>query len=880
MADDQLTPAERLAAYRAKRSTDRTPEPFGGDAISSPSPGGLFVVHLHAATRLHWDLRLEMEGVLRSWAVPKGPSADTSEKRLAVKVEDHPLEYGDFEGVIPAGNYGAGPVVMWDRGEWVPLEDPKAGLQSGKLLFELKGYKLRGRWTLIKIKKSEKDWLLIKERDSWAKPGPDDFPESSVLSGLTADDLKAGRTPADRLRTQLVALGAPRTRIDPGSIKLMHAETVEKAFTREGWVFELKLDGYRLLASRRTSDARLMTRSGRDYTDVFPEVAQAVRALPLDNLILDGEVVVLDPAGVPSFALLQRRGQLKRPIEIRRASLELPATYFVFDLLGFEDFDLRSLPLVERKKLLKGILPPLGPTRYLDHIETVGEAFMGKVTEKGLEGIVAKKEDSPYQPGRSDCWVKIKADKTGDFAVVGWTEPRGGRGGFGALHLADYVGGRLVYAGRVGSGFDEHQLAEYRKLLESLARRDPPVDGPVSPDGEPLPFETIPELRATTWCEPRIVVEVRYREWTPDGFLRHPTFLRFRDDKRVEDCERSRTDWHGHRGSPEPDEPPPEADGPSAPNPTSAAAATASPPAPPTRTVNISNPRKIFWPAEKYTKGDLIEYYRAAAPWILPYLRNRPLVLTRYPDGIDGKSFYQKDAPEFAPDWIRTVPIWSEDTQRDIRYFVCDDEDSLVYIANLGSILLHIWMSRVGSLELPDWCVIDLDPKEAPFQDVVTVAGTLHRICEQVGLPNYVKTTGKTGLHVMVPLGRQLTYEQSRTLGELLSRLVLREHASISTITRSINKRGEKVYFDYLQNRHGQLIVAPFSVRPLPGATVSMPLDWDEVNPELEQARFAFTIKTAIERMESMGRDPVRPVIEEKPELQQVLARLGAMMAG
>jgi bifunctional non-homologous end joining protein LigD len=874
MADDELTPAERLAAYRAKRSTDRTPEPFGGDAIPSTAAGGLFVVHLHAARQLHFDLRLEMDGVLRSWAVPKGPSADVTEKRLAVRVEDHPLEYGDFEGVIPAGNYGAGPVVMWDRGEWVPLEDPKAGIQSGKLLFELKGYKLRGRWTLIKIKKSEKDWLLIKERDGWAKPGPDAFPESSVLSGLTADDLRAGRTPADRLREQLVALGATRQRLDPASLRLMHAETSEKAFTKAGWVFELKLDGYRLLASRRGTDTRLMTRSGRDYTDVFPEVARAVRALPLENLILDGEVVVLDPAGIPSFALLQRRGQLKRAIEIRRASLELPATYFVFDLLGFEDFDLRSLPLVERKRLLKGILPPLGPTRYLDHIETVGEAFLGQVTVMGLEGIVAKKEDSPYHPGRSDCWLKIKADKTGDFAVVGWTEPRGMRGGFGALHLADYVGGRLVYAGRVGTGFDEQQLAEYRAMLEPLARADPPVDGPVSPDGEPLPFESIPELKTTTWCEPRIVVEVRYREWTPDGFLRHPTFIRLREDKRVEDCERSGADWHVP-GSPEPDEPA----GPEPPDAPAAAPPQPPAPAPPARTVNISNPHKIFWPAEKYTKGDLIEYYRAIAPWILPYLRNRPLVLTRYPDGIDGKSFYQKDAPEFAPDWIRTVSIWSEDTQRDIRYFVCDDEDSLVYIANLGSILLHIWASRASSLELPDWCVIDLDPKEAPFQDVVTVARTLHRICEDVGLPNYVKTTGKSGLHVLIPLGRQCTYEQSRTLGELLSRLVIREHGKIATIIRTINKRGEKVYFDYLQNRHGQLIVAPFSVRPLPGATVSMPLTWDEVNPDLEQARFSFTIRTAVARMESMGHDPVLPVIEEKPDLAGVLARLGPLLS-
>jgi bifunctional non-homologous end joining protein LigD len=295
------------------------------------------------------------------------------------------------------------------------------------------------------------------------------------------------------------------------------------------------------------------------------------------------------------------------------------------------------------------------------------------------------------------------------------------------------------------------------------------------------------------------------------------------------------------------------------------------------KTVNFSNPKKIYWPVEGYTKGDMIEYYRTVSPWLLPYLRNRPVVLTRFPDGIDGKSFYQKDAPEFAPEWMRTVPIWSEDTQRDIRYFVCDDVESILYVANMGSIPLHIWSSRVGSLELPDWCVIDLDPKEAPFSDVIRTALVLRRICEAAGLPSYVKTTGKTGLHILLPLGRQFTYAQSRTLGELLARLVLRELNDIATITRHVTRRGDKVYLDYLQNRHGQLIVAPFSVRPLPGASVSMPLKWDEVNDSLDPR--AFTIKTAIERMESLGADPVAPVLEERPDLVKVLEQLAMVLA-
>jgi bifunctional non-homologous end joining protein LigD len=362
--------------------------------------------------------------------------------------------------------------------------------------------------------------------------------------------------------------------------------------------------------------------------------------------------------------------------------------------------------------------------------------------------------------------------------------------------------------------------------------------------------------------EPLTVVEVRFREWTPDGLLRHSKFERLRTDKPPRDCVRELRAGEAPELSRHPER-----------------SEESTPPirvaeshVPAKRTINFSNLKKVYWPNERYTKGDLIEYYRAIAPWILPYLRNRPLVMTRYPDGIDGKSFYQKDAPEFAPEWIRTINIWSEDTQREIRYFVCDDEDSLKYIANLGSIPLHIWASRVGSLELPDWCVIDLDPKEAPFTDVIRTAQVLHQLCETIELPHYVKTTGKTGLHILLPLGRQCTYAQSRTLGELLARCVLRELGDVGTIVRHVTKRGDKVYLDYLQNRHGQTIVAPFSVRPLPGATVSMPLRWEEVSDGLDPKNF--TIKNGVERMEGLTTDPCIEVLEQNPDLQAILQRL------
>jgi bifunctional non-homologous end joining protein LigD len=863
---------DNLSTYRAKRSPDRTPEPFGGAARA---PGNLFVVHKHAARNLHFDLRLEMDGVLRSWAVPKGPSYDQAEKRLAVKVEDHPLEYGDFEGVIPAGNYGAGGVIVWDRGEWVPLEDWREGLEKGKLLFELKGYKILVKCTMVKIKKSDRDWLLIKERDAWmtAAGAPDDFNEDSVLSGLTVEEIKVGDSPGAQIRKALESEEkAVRSRVDPNAIEAMHCEPHDAAFTRDGWVFELKLDGYRLIAGKSNGEALLLTRNGNDYTSVFPEIARAVKALPFDECIIDGEVVCLDANGVPSFSRLQQRGRLSSSMEIGSAAVKLPATFYAFDLIAFDEFDLRPMPLLSRKELLAQVVPKLGALRYLDHIETEGDAFLEQVTAMGLEGIVAKKSDAPYRKGRSSQWLKIKAERSADFVIVGFTKPNGSRPHLGALQLADWVNGTLVYAGRVGTGFNDALLEELHGLLDPIVRKDPLCAGPVyGPDKDPLTSEQIPETTTTTWVESRYVCEVRYREFTPDGLLRHAAFLRLRTDKGPHECERQGLEaGSGAReaASAKTEE-------------ASVARASEDPPAPANKgpaqkNIAFSNLKKIFWPAEKYTKGQLIEYYRAAGKWLLPYLEDRPIVLTRYPDGIDGKSFYQKDAPVFVPEWIRTIPIWSEDTQREIRFFICDCEEALLYIANMGSIPIHVWASREESLELPDWCVIDLDPKEAPFSDVIRCAQVLHRICESVGLPNYVKTTGKTGLHIMLPLGRQCTYEQSRMLGELLARCMLREVKDIATITRHVTKRGDKVYLDYLQNRHGQTIVAPFSVRPLPGATVSMPLVWDEVNESLDPRNF--TIANALDRMEKMGSDPVYPVLETKPNLVLILEAVAQLM--
>lgn len=848
-----------LAPYRAKRSLEHTPEPAGSRA---PTPweerGGLFVVHKHAARRLHFDLRLEMEGVLRSWAVPKGPSYNTADKRLAVLVEDHPLEYGDFEGLIPEGNYGAGAVIVWDRGRWVPLEDPVAGLAQGKLLFELRGLKLHGLWTLVKLKKGDKEWLLIKERDGYASASGPLPPEESVLSGLTVEDLKAGRTPADGIRAELERLGAPKREVRGETAPFMLAESRDRPFSDPGWLFELKLDGYRLLAARSNGPPRLFSRNGNDLAATFPEVSRAVGALPLSPALLDGELVALDESGRPSFQRLQQRAKLTRALDIRRAAVENPVTFFAFDLLAAEDFDLRPLPLTKRKELLRKLLPPAGLIRFLDHFQGEGEVLYQQVRKLGLEGIVAKRADSTYRAGRSSSWIKVRTRRSDDFVVVGFTAPKGARTGFGALHLAQYLEGDLIYSGRAGSGFTGVELTEVRARLDEIRRPEPPCGGP------------IPKEKGTTWTEPRLVCEVEFTEWTEEGLLRQPVFLRFRDDKRPEECLRS-----GEAKEEDLLIPSPSAEFTlSTSEGLRAGSAKGPKPDAEPRTVNFTNLPKVFWPDEGYTKGDLIEYYRSVSPWILPYLTDRPVVLTRYPDGVNGKSFFQKDAPGFVPDWIRTERMWSEQAEREIDYFICDDEAGLLYLANLGTIPLHVWASRTSSIDRPDWCVLDLDPKDAPFSDVVRVAQATHTLCEEIGLPNFVKTSGSSGLHVLIPLGGQCRYAEARSLGELLARVIVAELPDITTLTRQISRREGKVYIDYLQNGAGRLLVAPFSVRPLPGAPVSMPLRWSEVNSKLDIR--SYTIKNAVARMKKLKQDPLREVLTASPDLAHALERLGA----
>lgn len=864
----------------------------------APRASRLYVVHEHDATRLHYDLRLEIDGVLVSWAIPHGPSMNPEEKRLAVKVEAHPLEYINFEAVIPPGNYGAGPMICWDRGQFRPLLDPAQGILDGEIKFELWGYKLRGAFTLVHTGKHRRgrnsgpgsnDWLLIKKRDEPAQlfmAAGQPISMVSVLSGLTVGELEAGAPRAKSIVTELAELEPPRRPVPLSTLEPMLCHTAEKPFSSPDWVYELKYDGYRLLAEGGAGRGQLRYRSGLDPTERYPEITAALRALPVPGLVLDGEVVAFDPVGRPDFARLANRAQLTRASEVQRATGTSPVTFVIFDLIAAAGYDLRGLPLLVRKALLQRFCPTLGPLRYGEHIPEKGEAFLSQVIKLGLEGVVAKRADSPYRATRSRDWQKLKADPEADFAVCGYTAPQGQRTGLGALQLCVRVGDSWMWAGRVGSGLDDKQLASLRKQLDDKPTWQPPF---ARPEGS----------GDTRWIPPELVAQVRYREWLKDTGMRFPVFVRLRPDKTPEEClmpARStgtahRTDESGRSGEHEavddstatgasspgfvdrfPREDSGEREAPLHLAPLEIDA--------PVRELRLSNPKKVIWPADAgkaaITKGELIAYYRAVSPWLLPYLRDRPTVLTRFPDGITGESFYQKDTPDWTPPWLRTIALWSEHSQREVHYLLVDDADGLAYIANLASIPVHVWASRIVDLQRPDWTIIDLDPKNAPREDVVPLALACHELCESIGLPNYVKTSGQTGLHVLVPLANQCTYDQARSLALLLARVVEQRYPKMATTHRNPAARGGKVYLDWGQNAHGQLLVAPFSARPVPGAPVSMPLTWDEVVPGLDPR--AFNLHNAVARMEARGFDPVQPILTERPDLAAVFARLEKLL--
>jgi bifunctional non-homologous end joining protein LigD len=842
-----------LTLYNKKRSFLRTPEPKG--KTHSRGKSLVFCVQKHHATALHYDFRLEMDGVLKSWAVPKGPSLNPADKHLAMMVEDHPYDYRTFEGIIPEGNYGAGSVIVWDEGTYEPLELTPAGMSDDEFLLDqvdrgsvkivMHGTKLKGEFALVRFKRAgEHAWLLIKHKDEYASTKDVTWQDRSVRTGLSLEEVAEGKgaTRAQRSAArnkERAAEAAVRKKeraheheIEqearkagekhpmPSEVSPMLAEQGEFPFDHPEYIFEFKWDGYRAIAEvlagkrKKRGTVRLTSRNGLDFAKKYVPVAEALADLPHDA-VLDGEIVVLDKQGRSRFHLLQ---------DYTRAQSKGDAgalMYYVFDLLWLDGYDLRGLPLTKRKLLLKELLHENDTVKYSDHIEEHGLKLYALAKRKGYEGIMAKKKNSAYRENRSADWLKIKHVQTQEAVIAGFTAPRGKREEFGALILGVYDNNELRYVGHAGGGFDAKNLRAVHALLKPLVTKtsafakDPPTNMPV------------------TWVQPELVCQVKFTEWTRDGVMRHPIFLGMREDMSPRDvADKEHMTARGNAGN----------------SPGTRTYSTAS--AAGNGKAQLTNLNKIYWPDEGYTKGDLIAYYDRIAEYILPCLKNRPISLNRYPDGIEGESFFQKDLVH-KPEWVKTVPIFSEHDQRDLQWLICNDRDTLLYIANLGSIEINPWNSTYKKPDHPDYMIIDLDPEGIPFTEVIRAAKTVKELLDSADVDSFLKTSGKTGLHIMVPLRAKYTYEQSKQFAQIVANTVFSELPETTSVVRDPNKRQHRIYLDFLQNREGQTIAAPYCVRPVAGAPVSAPLRWSELTSSLSPADY--TIKTIFRRLARTG---------------------------
>lgn len=844
-------PGDELRTYREKRDPTATTEPF---EVAVPTAGqtwaGDFVVHLHDATRRHHDLRLQVGNVLKSFAVPRGPSLDPTEKRLAVQTEDHPLSYLDFEDVIPAGNYGAGSMIAWDIGRVQFLENPaEAGLENGKLDFLLQGRKVRGRFALVETTHRvsppprQRQWLLIKKQDVFCvadADGPiEKYPES-VLSGLRVEQLAERARMQSELIQEAQGLGARPWAPTHEPLVPMMCATTGAGLSDPKRLYELKLDGVRIVAQRSGEGVRMNYRTGRSALASFPEIGRALASLFLDSFILDGELIAFDEHGKPSFQRLARRFSVSKPYEVRSAAAEVSVVFLVFDVLKIGEWDVTPLPLIERKRLLAKIVFGKGLIRYLDHIEGDGKALYALCEQQGLEGVISKKTDTSYTPGaRTNAWVKHKREQEDDFVVVGWVSGKGSRAALGALELATYRGEELVYRGRVGSGFDEQTLAWFRARLPAIT-----TEGFSCSD---LPEEGMSNSHPVV---PQWVVRVRYLQWTPQGRLRMAVFLGTRHDVALSECRAApKAELEARaldavasssRGVEEPVAADVVATTPDSrkPDPPPPAAGVAR------RRVVLSNQAKVFWPDEGYTKGDLLAYYEAIAPVLLPQLQDRPIMLVRYPDGVAGKSFYQWNVPPGTPRWLRTLALRDEDKDgKSVTTFLVDSVDALLHIVNLGCIPIHVLAARSASLEECDFLTIDFDLGEQPFTVAVRMALELRQMLTDVGLEGYPKTSGQSGLHVLIPVGRRVPFDAAKGLVELLGRLLQARFRDQATMERRVSARGGRAYIDTGQTGRSRTIVAPYSVRAHPGARVSTPLFWDEVHLALRPERYTmFTV--------------------------------------
>jgi bifunctional non-homologous end joining protein LigD len=879
-----------LDKYKQKRDASKTPEPFGGKSNENKLR---FVVQKHAASHLHYDFRLEMEGVLKSWAVPKGPSLDPDIKRLAMMVEDHPYDYRSFEGIIPQGEYGGGTVIVWDEGFYEPYESDaktkkeqdkglRAGLHSGKIKFVLHGEKLKGAFALVKAHgRGENGWLLMKLDDKYASEKDITLNDKSVISKKTLEQVAKtskniyGQKPAEsqqeklekkvdtseepqELQADSLLKKGKKSKMLTG-VKPMLATLVNEPFDSPGWSYEVKWDGYRALAYVNKGKTELLSRNIKSFTEKYYPIAAVMDSWSI-NAVLDGEILVIGKDGKANFSALQNW----------RSEADGDLVYYAFDLLWYEGKDITGLPLVERQAILKEILPANDDHVRLSRVfDTNGIDFFKAAQKMGLEGIMAKKTDSTYAiDSRSKDWLKIKVNQRQEVVIGGFTKNEGTSKQFSSLLLGVYEKGKFEYVGKVGTGFSDKKQKEMMELFKPLITYTMPFDA--EPDvNKPSRFRPNPPKAKATWLKPELVCEVSFIEVTTDGVFRHPSFEGMRTDKKAKDVVRetatetavitTNEDRKEKLVAP----------------PKRSSATTLLNPKEETQVKKVNghnlkftNLSKVYWPEEGYTKRDMFNYYYQVAEYILPHLKDRPLSLNRFPSGIHGKSFYQKDVKGKAPDWAKTYPYHTSDGE-DKEFLVGNDEATLLWMASLGCIEMNPWFSRTTHPDNPDYCVIDLDPADkTTFEQVIKAAREVKDVLDAIKVPSYVKTSGSTGIHIYIPLGAKYTYDQSQMFARLLVSIVHDRLHDFTSLERKIKDRNGKMYLDFLQNRPGATIACAYSLRPKPGATVSMPLHWDEVKKGLKMKDF--TIENALARIKREG-DLFKGTLEEGIDMEKAL---------
>ena len=861
-----------LEEYVRKRHFEKTPEPAPSQkAPKSDLPR--FFIQRHNASHLHYDFRLEIDGTLKSWAVPKGPTLDPAPKRFAAMVEDHPMSYGDFEGNIPAGNYGGGSVMLWDRGTFELIGDtpPLDQITRGDLKFRLSGQKLKGEFALVLMKGKGKgnDWLLLKKKDAEARPGWDveEFAKS-VKSGRTQEEIAKdlpveAQKPAAHPWSKIAGV---KKAAKPGLLKPMGA-VLGSAPTGDKWTLEVKWDGIRALCYLSNGGLEIYTRNGNRCERQYPELSTLPHNIRGTEVILDGEIAVLDAQGVSRFALIQPRIMNTDAAAIAHMAKRKPVTLFLFDILYLDGYDLRGAALQDRKEILKSILEPSGLVRYSEHFPNDEGQFLETAREQGLEGLIAKCLTGTYQHRRSAEWIKLKLVAQQEFVIAGFTE--GERDYFGALVLGYYDGKKLVHAGNVGTGFDRKKMAAIHARMEPLITPKSPLVGkPKVP------------VRGTTWIRPELVAQVKFSNWTPDGHLRAPVFLGLREDVNPEDCVReSPGEAEETEAEPTPVKPAKAAKSAKRIQFLTGAAEEAR------VTVNdhplkFTHLNKVLFPADGFTKRDLLNFYNDVSPYLLPHLKDRPLSLKRYPNGIDQEYFFQKNSPASYPNWLRFENIDSEHRdpkkpKEPIRYVLAESAAALLFLVNQGCIDQNPWQSRVGSLENPDFILIDLDPQGCEYNMIVEAALLVRRTLDKLELEGYAKTTGGDGMHIYIPVEPEYTYDITRTFAEAICRVCVAERPDLFTTPRSVEKRQKnRVYFDFLQNGEGKTIAAPYVVRAYPGAPVATPLAWREIKAGLTPAQFH--MRNTIARFHKVG-DLFEGVLTKKQELLPAFQKLEAL---